>query len=193
MNRTQITGLLRQVLTLLGTFLFVGFEGWASVSGLVVALAGVGLSVFFNEGKEKIFTLARHALSSVPALGVEFGWWSLEQSTIITGLITSSLAMIWSLVSKDAPLPPAGGTAALLALSCLLFLPSCAAIQSRVTGQEIRYEQLVPVERPDSRPVNVARSDVFRAQTDPDPSKGFGLYDVGRVERALNTVVNSGK
>lgn len=78
----------------------------------------------------------------------------------------------------------------LLALAAIgiCLMPSCAAINSAITGEPIAT---TPVQREAGKPFQVATSDILRAESQPDVA--WGLYDAGRAAQRAREVIDSGK
>lgn len=77
-----------------------------------------------------------------------------------------------------------------IATLALLALTSCSGIISGLTGQPVAS---TPVLRTGATvPVNIATADLIQAEVS-DPTKVYGLYDVGVVAGAIKEVSNSGK
>lgn len=70
----------------------------------------------------------------------------------------------------------------LLALGCLISLPSCAAAIAAATGEPLQSTQVARENRP---PFNVVESDALRAENDLT-GKIWGLYDAQAVVNAAN-------
>jgi len=129
------------------------------------------------------FTLLAQIGPLVSSLPEQYAAWALPANAIVIAIYALARGKAKS-VGVVIPL--------LLVSLIMASLTSCAVVQSRMTGQDIVPEAVVPVDRPDSPPVNVAQSDIARAQLG-DPAKIYGLYDVGRAESAINKVTGAGK
>lgn len=124
-NKEQLLGLLREVLTAFGGLVFATTTGWESITGLILAIASIIWSVWQHEGLEVIFTSIRKAISLVPAIFVMLGWISPEKAGILISMLAPLTSIIWS-ITTNGPAPTNDGRFPLWIL-CLftLFINSC--------------------------------------------------------------------
>ena len=94
-------GQIREVLTCVGALAFTSFDGWQSVTGLLVAVAVVIWSFAHHSGANMIYTSIRKALALVPAVLVAFDVIDLRQSEHLVALLAPLSAMVWSLIQKE--------------------------------------------------------------------------------------------
>lgn len=132
MKFAQIEGGIREMLMIVGSFLagsgIVNSEAASASVGLIMCLISLSWSITQKEGLEKIWTLLRKTLSSVPGVLVAFSVITPDQAISFTSAIAPILALIWSFISNGGGSVPTGLAVFLIALGSLA-LNSCAGVQ----------------------------------------------------------------
>tara|TARA_A200000159_G_scaffold162979_1_gene188060 strand:- start:13273 stop:13857 length:585 start_codon:yes stop_codon:yes gene_type:complete len=144
-NNQKWIGPLGEILALVGTLCFATFDGWQSVSGLIVAIAVVIAAIIRHEPHQYLASAIRKALSLTPGVLVHFGLIHPEKAVSLVGLIAPSFAIYWSWKANGGGEVPSR-LPCILAMVCsiALFLPSCASppivfdLNSNPSGDELR-------------------------------------------------------
>tara|TARA_R110000772_G_scaffold268565_1_gene396206 strand:- start:4710 stop:5282 length:573 start_codon:yes stop_codon:yes gene_type:complete len=119
-------GPLGEILALVGALFFAAFEGWPSVSGLILAVAVVVAAIVRHDSEEYLASSIRKALSLAPGVAVEMGWMHPEKAVSVVGLIPPVFAIYWSWrANGGGAIPPKLPCVALLACLAISLLPSC--------------------------------------------------------------------
>lgn len=128
MNKDQFTGLLRELLTAVGAALVTWGtlnDGlWQTISGAIMTALMIAWAVYWNEGREMLYTLVRKLISSVAGVVVATGVLTPERADVLVGVAMSVVSLAWAIYAKGGGLPP--GSTPVLAFAACLLCSSCS-------------------------------------------------------------------